>query len=110
MAIVLAANLRSLQGSALRGPGLPARESLARPKELMARAARMVHAAPEMLQELPGAVLVPGVTVHPALTAVPGHPVIANLARNATMRLATMTRRLTPMPCRQSLTVQHGAS
>jgi hypothetical protein len=74
------------------------------------RADPIARAAVGTLPVLRGAALVPGAMVHTALTAVPGHPVIANLARSATMRLATMTRRLTPMPYRQSLIVLPGAS
>ncbi len=110
MAIVLVVSPQRVQGSARLGRDPHETESLAMPTALMGHPDLMAPAAAEMLPVLPGAVLVPGATVHPVLTAVPGHPVIANLARSATMRLATMTRRLTPMPYRQSLIVLPGAS
>ena len=110
MAIVLVANLRSLQGSALRGPGLPARESLAKPKEPMVRAARMVHVAPVTRLALRAAVLGLGAMEPLVLIAVPGRHAIASLATSAMTLRAIMTPRWMPMRYPQSLTVQHGAS
>ena len=110
MAIVLVVNPRRVQGTALPGHGPHETESLGMPSALMGRADLMARAAVGTLQVLPGVVLAPDVMVHPTLTAVPGHPVIANLARSATMRLVTMTRRLMPMRFRQSLTALPGAS
>jgi hypothetical protein len=110
MAIVSVVNPRRVQGSALPGRDPHETESLWMPNTLMGHAGLIARAAAETLQVLPGAVLAPVVMVHPTLTAVPGHPVIANLARSATMRLVTMTRRLMPMRFRQSLTALPGAS
>ena len=110
MAIVLVVNPQRVQGSARLGRDPHETESLAMPSALMGHADLIARAAVGMLPVLPGGVLVPGATVHPVLTAVPGHPVIASLAKNATMRLATMTRRWMPMPYRQSSTVLPGAS
>lgn len=76
----------------------------------MGRVGLMVRAVPVTLMVLHVAVLVPDAMVHPVLTAVRGHPVIANLARSATMLLAIMTRPLTPTHFQQNLTVPHGVS
>jgi hypothetical protein len=70
----------------------------------------MVHAAPVTRLALRAVVLDPGAMELLVLIAVPGRHAIASLVKSAMTLLATMTRRLTPMPCRQSLTVQHGAS
>ena len=76
----------------------------------MGHADLIARAAAETLQVLPGGVLVPDVTPHPVLTAVPGRHVIASLAKSAMTPLATMTPWLTPMRFPPSSTVQHGAS
>ena len=110
MAIALVVNPQRVQGGARLGRDPHETESLAMPSALMGHADLIARAAVGMLPVLPGGVLVPGATVHPVLTAVPGHPVIANLARSATMPLATMTRRLTPMRFPPSSTALPGVS
>ena len=103
-------NPQRVQGAARLGHDRHETESLAMRNVLMGHADPIARAAVGTLRVLPGAILVPGVMVHPALTAVPGHPVIANLARSATMPLATMTLRLTPMRFPPSSTALPGVS
>ena len=110
MAIVSVVSLQRVQGSAPPGRDPHETESLAMSSAPMGHADRMVRVAPVTLPALHGAVSVPGVTAHPTLTAVQGRLVIGNLARSATMPLATMTRRLTPMRFPPSSTELPGVS
>jgi hypothetical protein len=70
----------------------------------------MARAAPVTRLALRAAVLGLGAMEPLVLIAVPGRHAIASLAKNATMRLATMTRRLTPMRFPRSSTALHGVS